>query len=302
MSKRDSIARYNIIIKKVRKYGATYQEIMNELDFESVIQDCDFRISKRTFQRDLEDIRVIYNIDIQYDYLSGMYGIIDNDQSELSQRILEAFDTFNALNISGRLSKNINFEPRKSKGTENLNGLLHAIENNLQVSFTHQKFSDIEPSKRNVNPYAIKEFGNRWYLMGVDLKDNLIKSFAFDRLSDLNISRTKFHRDRNFDVNEHYKHCFGIVSPNDKKPQKVELAFKPHQAKYIKSLPLHASQQIVYDNENETVFSLNIVLTEDFIMEILSHGNRVKVLKPHSLINQIKEHNKNSLAQYERSH
>jgi len=298
MSKRESIARYSIIIKKIGKYGATYKEIMNELELESEIQGYDYRISKRTFQRDLRDIRAIYHFDIQYDYSTGLYNFPKSDDSELSQRILEAFNTFNALNISGRLSQNINFEKRKPKGTENLNLLLGAIENNFQVSFSHKKFSDTSPSKRNVNPYAIKEFGNRWYLMAEDLKDNHIKSFAFDRINELRISRTKFQRNKNFDVNEHYKHCFGIVSPNGKKPVYVELSLKPHQAKYLKSLPLHESQRVVSDNENETVFSLNIVLTEDFIMEILSHGNRIKVLKPKALIDEIKAHYNSALSQY----
>jgi len=68
MSKRESIARYNLVIKKLRKHPASFAEISDYLSLESELQDYNFNVSKRTFQRDLEDIRSLYNIDIQFDF------------------------------------------------------------------------------------------------------------------------------------------------------------------------------------------------------------------------------------------
>ncbi len=164
MSKRETISRYNIIIKKLRRFPATYKEIMNELSLESEIQSYNFNISKRTFQRDIADIRAIYNIDIKYDFSRGWYYIDFDDRSEMQERILEAFDTFNAFNLTGRLSKYIHFEKRKPQGTENLYGILHAIKNRYRIIFTHQKYWEEQPTNRNVEPYALKEFKNRWYV------------------------------------------------------------------------------------------------------------------------------------------
>jgi len=298
MSKRESITRQNIIIKKLRKYPATFKEILNELEIESEISSYKFTVSKRTFQRDLEDIRSIYNIDIQYDAAKGGYFIDYDEDSALQERIFEAYDTFNALNLTDRLSQHIHFEKRKPQGTENLYGLLHAIKNRKQIKFTHQKYWDNNPTERLAEPYALKEFKNRWYVLANDLKDNRIKSFALDRLTNLEITNKSFVANQDFDVNQHYKNCFGIVSPNGKNPVNIELSIETNQAKYLKSLPLHETQRIVSENENETILSLNIVVTEDFIMEILSHGNRIKVLKPKSLINEVKSHYKSALSQY----
>ena len=91
-----------------------------------------------------------------------------------------------------------------------------------------------------------------------------------------------------FDVNLHYKYCFGIISPNGKDPEEIELSFSPYQGKYIKTLPLHDTQKILTDNEEELRISLDLVITKDLIMEILSHGENVKVIKPKSLIRDIK--------------
>ena len=298
MSKRDSIARYNLIIKKLRKQPADFEQISTYLSFESELQEYNFNVSKRTFQRDLDDIRSLYNIDIVYDFSRKVYFIDLEEQPELNERILEAFDTFNALNITDRLSNYIHFEKRRPQGTENLYGLLHAIKNKVQISFSYKKFWEDEMSQRTAEPYALKEFKNRWYVLANDLKDNKVKSFALDRLTELEITRKKFQLPIDFDVNEHYKYCFGIISPNEHQPQEVILSFDPFQGKYIKTLPLHESQVILKDHEEELLIKLTLFLTHDFLMEILSYGDNVKVIQPESLIEELKTSYENALKLY----
>ena len=298
MSKRESIARYNLIIKKLRKHPADFEKISAYLSLESELQEYNFNVSKRTFQRDLDDIRSLYNIDIVYDFSRKVYFIDLEEQPELNERILEAFDTFSALNITDRLSNYIHFEKRRPQGTENLYGLLHAIKNKVQISFSYKKFWEDEMSQRTAEPYALKEFKNRWYVLANDLKDNKVKSFALDRLTELEITRKKFQLPIDFDVNEHYKYCFGIISPNEHQPQEVILSFDPFQGKYIKTLPLHESQVILKDHEEELLIKLTLFLTHDFLMEILSYGDNVKVIQPESLIEDLKTSYENALKLY----
>lgn len=288
MSKRESISRYNLIIKKLRKNPATFKEIAEYLAFESELQEYNFNIGKRTFQRDLDDIRSIYNIDIQYDFSRKVYYIDFDEQPEVNERILEAFDTFNALNITDRLSNYIHFEKRKPQGTENLYGLLHSIRYRVQIKFTYQKYWEDELTQRQVEPYALKEFRSRWYVLANDLKDQKVKSFALDRLTALEITKKKFQMPNNFNVNEHFQYSFGIISPDGDKPQEVILSFTPFQGKYIKSLPLHESQQVLVDNNVEFRIKLTLFITHDFIMELLSYGANLRVLEPISLIEELK--------------
>ena len=298
MSQQEAVSRYYLIIKKLRKRPANFEEISDYLARESEFEEYKFNVSKRTFQRDIKDIRAIYKIDIVYDKSIAAYRIDSDDHPEATERILEAFDTFNALNITDRLSDHIHFEKRRPQGTENLYGLLHAIKNKLQIRFTYQKYWDEEVSNRTVEPYALKEFQNRWYVLANDLKDNKVKSFALDRLTDFEITKRKFQSPKDFNVNEHFKYCFGIISPNSQQPQEVILSFDPHEGKYIKSLPLHESQVILEDTEEEVLISLNLVITHDFLMEILSHGEYVKVIKPISLVNDVKNAYLKALSQY----
>jgi predicted DNA-binding transcriptional regulator YafY len=212
---------------------------------------------------------------------------------------MEAFDTFNALKIGENTSRYIHLEKRQPQGTEHLFGLLHSIKNNLQIHLNYQKYWEEDPTIRNVDPLALKEFKNRWYIIAKDLKDNKIKSFALDRLSDLEISKKHFQFPEDFNVNEYYKHCFGIISPEEgQQLQEVILSFDAFQGKYIKSLPLHESQEILADNDNELLIKLTVFVTFDFLMEILSHGEHVKVIQPENLIADLKSSFKKALKQY----
>lgn len=299
MSKRETIIRYSLIIQKLKKRPSTFAEIADYLALESEMQAYDFNISKRTFQRDMNDIRSLYNIDIAYDFSKKVYYIDSDEQPEANERILEAFDIFNALNLTDRLSTHIHFEKRKPQGTEHLYGILHAIKNQVQIKFVHQKYWEEESTNRTVEPYALKEFKNRWYVLSKDLGDERVKTFALDRITELEITKRKFHFPKDFDVNEYFRYCFGIINATDQQPEEVILSLNAFQGKYIKSMPLHETQQILIDDQDELRIKLKLFITHDFFMELLSYGDTLTVIKPQSLIDDLKATIKNIQSLYE---
>lgn len=299
MSKRESISRYSLIINKLRKYPATFEEIRNYLELESEIQGYNFNVSLRTFQRDLNDIRIIYKIDIRFNRTKQMYYIDFDEKNDVSERILEAFDTFNALNITDRISSYISFENRRPMGTENFHGLLHAIKNKKQIKFAYKRYWNEISTQRVAEPYALKEFKNRWYVLATDKKDNIVKTFALDRLTELEITKCDFTVQSGFDIENYFKYCFGIITPDaGEKPEDIILSFDPFQGKYIKSLPVHYTQQIIIDSESELRIKLKLFITHDLIMELLSYGDTLEVLKPQSLIEILKTSFTHTLSYY----
>lgn len=298
MSTTELLLRYIHIVNRVSKSPATFKEIDDYLTRQSAFQDYKFNISQRQFLRDLKKIGSILEIEIYYDPRQGVYLINEAEFSELSRRRLEAFDTFNALKIGDSTSRLIHFEKRRPQGTENLFGVLHSIKNNLQINFTYQKFWEEQSTERSVHPLALKEFKNRWYLLSKDVKDGAIKTFALDRLTTLDITSIKFTPSPDFDIEEQFRYCFGIISPTDEEPQEIILSFTPFQGKYIKSLPLHESQKILIDDKNELRIKLKLFVTHDLIMELLSFGDNMKVLQPDSLISHIRTAQKTAYQQY----
>jgi predicted DNA-binding transcriptional regulator YafY len=305
MSKRGYISRYLLILKKLKvKPYSTYEELQayieNQFDYLQM-QDDNLQIgfSKRTLQRDIKEIRNVFGIDIEYSKSQKGYFISQNENENMNfQRMMEAFDMFNSLNLAQDLTPFIHLEKRRPQGTDNLYGLLHAIKNRLQIKFTYQKFWEEELSQRIVEPYALKEFKNRWYIMAKDSKDNNIKSFALDRLTNLEITNQTYQYPDNYSIEQSYRYCFGIISPNDEEPQDIILSFDPFQGKYIKTLPLHDTQQVLVDNDVEMKIKLKLCLTHDLVMELLSFGDNMKVIEPKSLADQIKQAHEKAYRQY----
>ena len=299
MSKQESILRQRAIINKLTQRPSTFQEIQEYLKFQGEISTCDLFCSLRTFQRDVKAISKLYEIEIEFDKSRKVYQIIEDGREAHSERLMETFDLYNAIKVGNSYGRSLIFENRKALGTEHMHGLLHAIKNGSEVSFTYHKFYDDTVSRRNIQPAAIKEARNRWYLLGKDTKDGLFKSFGLDRIKHLEISRKTFENFENFDPEEEYRTSFGIINGTGENPQKVELSFTPREGRYIKSLPLHHSQKLVKETKEETIFSYYIIPTYDFKQEIMSYGDQVKVLKPASLKNDISATLRSALKAYE---
>lgn len=288
MSKKQFLKRYILIIGKLRKKPSSFNEIQRYLQLQSEIDGENYNVSIRTFQRDLQEIQSLYNIEISYNRSEEVYIITEDANEDRNERLIESFELFNALNVSDNLSRNIIFEKRRPLGTENLHGLLHTIKNKLQISYKYEKYwgDNTGAEQRTVWPLALKESRYRWYLIALDQKDNKIKSFGLDRISDLEIGKIKYDYPEIEKVDNLFKYSFGVT--NDPGiPKKIVLSLSPEQGRYIKSLPLHSSQKEIISNEKEYRISLMLHPTYDFIMEILSLGREVKVIEPESLRKEI---------------
>ena len=287
MSKREYIFRYLLIIQKLRDSKvASFEEINDYLTQTSSFEENQLAISKRTFQRDLNEISSIFNVVIKCNR-DNKYYIEEEFNDDANLRMLESFNVFNLLKYAGDNSKFILLEKRRSQGTEHFYGLLHAIQNYFIIHFNYQKFWENEITQRSVDPYALKEFKGRWYIVANDRKDNIIKTFGLDRISNFEITQKHFKHEISFNANDYFKNCFGILTDPDNEPEEVILSFEPVQGKYIKSFPLHESQTILTDNINELRIKLKIYLTHDFLMELLSHGATLEIIAPKKLKDNI---------------
>ena len=298
MSKRTAIACYQLIIQRLRKQPASFKELNDYLERESDIQGEDLTLTLRTFQRYVAEIRSLYHIDIEFDFTRKVYSIVDDQMNELSGRMLEAFDIFNVLNVRDNLEQFIYFEKRKAKGSEHFYGMLYAIRNKLQLELVHQKFEHDEPTIRIVNPFGLKEFKGRWYLLATLDSNVLVKSFGLDRVLDFTVKKSKIAHDLKVPIKELYADCFGIINPLDVQPQKIILSFTAEQGKYIQTYPLHSSQKVLIDTHGEFRIELVLKITSDLISELLSFGEAMVVLSPAILKKQMKSILKETLDQH----
>lgn len=183
-------------------------------------------------------------------------------------------------------TKNIFLDNRKAKGTNNFNGIIHAIQKKLIITFNHNSFWSNEIKKRKCVPIAIKEAQSRWYLFAYDLLENDFKTYGLERMDDLTITPDFYRNYPPVNVEEYFRNAYGIVI--SEQITKIVLEFDNSQINYIQSLPFHHSQKIV--KEDKKFFKVELLMhpTYDLRMEILKYGALCEVKEPIDLRNQIK--------------
>jgi predicted DNA-binding transcriptional regulator YafY len=207
--------------------------------------------SKRTFRRDKAEILSLYGLDIKYSGGDRRYYLSEQESAQLGDRIIEAYNIANVLKLPEAISGQILFEKRRPKGTEHFNSLLQAIREQQVVRYTYHAYAESAVTERTVHPYALKEFKGRWYLLASEGREGPTKSFGLDRITDLEITKQTFKIPKGFNPEEKYRDCFGITGPNSEAPGRIVLSFEPLAGRYIKSFPLHHSQELLVDNQEE---------------------------------------------------
>lgn len=285
MSKVSYIQRYLLIIRLIRsnRYISMDKLITSvENDIINYANPDSIGTSERTIKRDLREIRNHFGISIEYSKANNGYYIPeDEDQQSDIERILEPFDLLSSIYAQGKLPSFVLPEKRKSKGTEHLHPLIHAIKNSYVVEFVYIKFNNTPSRIRTVEPYALKEFKGRWYLLAVETGGNAeIRTWGLDRIQNLNVTSRRFSKNIDLNVEKEFKYSFGIYSNKDKPVEEVVLSFAPKGGKYNDAFPLHESQETLIDNDREFRIRLNVKITYDFIMELLSQSEDIDVIAP----------------------
>lgn len=291
------IRRINHIVQFLRmrkEKGASFEEIVNYIQ-----EKDDTLLTKRTFQRDKEDIEEAFDIKIAYNRDRNIYYIAENE-TDAEENIFDNLLLVEAYRECKNREDIMIFEQRKPRGLYHLDGLIYAIRNKKIISFEYTSFWNGTKSRKSVKPFVLKEFEHRWYLLGKEYspgKETEMKIFGLDRMTDLEISATSFKRE-NFNAHELFANSYGIVLPHEE-PQEIVLSFDAQQGKYIKTLPLHHSQKVLSETDTETLISVFLVPTYDFWQKILSFGWRVRVVSPSSFAEIIRNEHLKAVEKYQ---
>jgi predicted DNA-binding transcriptional regulator YafY len=289
-----------LIIEKIYSIPApSFEEIDDHLTRNG------FEYSRRTIERDIENIRYEFGIEIVYNRTDNCY-YIDKEKSiniETFNRFLEIAGVADMLTEGFGKKKNIlNFisfesESTQPKGTEFLKPILSAISNNQEIRFTHENFQRGTFKNITLKPYLLKEYQDRWYVVGTVGKKSTVRTYGLDRMSEFKETGVGFIPDENFEPKELFENVIGLVY-TDNDITEVMLSFTPDQGKYIKTLPLHHSQVVIDDNEKECIVKYEIIPNLEFKQRILMYASSVKVLEPEWFAEEVRVELKNAAKQY----
>jgi predicted DNA-binding transcriptional regulator YafY len=250
-------------------------------------------ISERTFYRLIDKLFVIYGIKITFDYKIGGY-FIDEKESSNTESFLSHIEilataelfTSNFEEKSNPLSL-IEFETKAITATiPNFKNVLEAIQKNVSISFKHYSFYHLKEQEYTLKPYFLKQYQNRWYVVGETEKG--YRTFGIDRIENISLGTKKF-KPKTEEAKNRFSNVIGL-NYVDHKLETIKLAFNISQKPYIVSLPLHHSQkEINTEIEGSFDIELRIHPNFEFSQQILKYGSLVKVLEPEWLMDEIKE-------------
>lgn len=317
---KNALLRYRIIDRCLTNPNRRFPDTAYLL--ERINEQLPSPVSESMLNKDLRDMKDHYDAPIKFDrsrkgyyYTQEGFSIrefpltheeieaLDYSTALLQQlKGTRMFDQFeNAINkvIEGyRISKVIGKpetqilqveEPVRTGGTEWLETILKAIVEKTVIQLHYQPYGR-PAGQYHFSPYLLKQYRNRWYLVGYAHQKNNVLVFALDRITGINATKEKFHSDPSFSPEEFFKYSFGITQLHHAKPERVVLSFNAAEAPYIISQPLHHSQRtLTEENADPYVIELNVYLTAELKMAILSFGKDVQVMEPESLRNELAE-------------
>ncbi|WP_026951136.1 helix-turn-helix transcriptional regulator [Algoriphagus mannitolivorans] len=290
MSKLTSLYRQLEIIKLAKKGPFDWNQLESHLDKKS--GDLNLSISKRTLNRDLKEIEQLFGLIISFDFKSAQYQLNHEESSENHLELLESFETIQAFGRAHKLTGKVFFEPRTARGTEYLKPILEAIENQEAIQIIYEKYWLWELETRVLRPIALKEYLNRWYVMAWNEKDEL-RFFGLDRIKSLESLLGKVSLPSAPDLESRFMETIGIINDPTEPVETVILTFTEFKGRYIQSMPLHPTQQILINGGTILQISLRVKINYELISVILSHGDEVKVEYPERLKEIVKEKAKN---------
>lgn len=240
-------------------------------------------IPERTFHKWRIAVEELFGLDIVNEG-RGDYRYYIENADELSNGNLRSW-LFNTLSVSTLLQANLGMKERIlleeiPEGKEYLPVIIEAMKNNVQLIMTYQSYWRDEEHTFEVEPYCLKLFRQRWYLVARSAYYNKVLIYALDRVRQLQATEVRFTYPKDFQPDEYFDGCFGIIAGDGTKVETVRLKASAGQANYLRSLPLHHSQEETERNDAFSIFTLRIRPTFDFIQELLRQGEGVEVLSP----------------------
>ncbi|MCP9611616.1 helix-turn-helix transcriptional regulator [Coprobacter tertius] len=256
-------------------------------------------IPLRTFHNHREAIQDLFDININCDKSTYEYYIEDADEftkGGVRNWLLNTFAVSDLINESHRVRDRIIFENIPS-GQRFLAPLIEAIRDNQVLRLTYRGYNRSVPSEYEIEPYFLKIFKQRWYLIARTPRYEGLRVYALDRMIALTAIGKRFVFPAGFSPAAYMYDYFGIVQ-DESHPVTILVKAYDGQDNYLRDLPLHHSQEEVEQRENYTLFRYRLKPTYDFCQEILSFGYRLEVVSPENLRLRIKEMLEQTMARY----
>ena len=254
-------------------------------------------IPLRTFHEQRKGIKEMFGVEIVCDRSHGNVYYVKNpevlDKQKVAKWLLhkysipQGFATFNSMKDRVLLEE-------IPLGTAFLNSIIEAMQKNVELQVDYQRYENEQEEYNlqefHIQPYALKVFNRRWYLLGYIKEKRALRTIALDRILDLKILSTSFELPEDFDARKYFSNVVGIFVNKDLPITEVKIRAYGIQTEYLRSTPLHKSQSEGKSKYGEFAeFTYRLCVTPEFVSQLLAMGEKVEVLEPEVLRKEMKK-------------
>jgi hypothetical protein len=247
---------------------------------------------RQTFNRHRKAIQDMLGINIECRTRGGYRYYIKDKESlknnSFKSWMLDSLSINNILMDSGSLKERLLMEHIPA-GKEYFQAIINAMKVNHKIKITYHKFGSAEPYSIVVEPYAIKVFKQRWYLLAKNYKREAPTVYALDRMEAVEELAEHFTYPADFSIRMFFHNSYGVMFDPNLSAQRIVVRAYPPFTHYLRTLPLHHSQTELTDTPEYADFEFYLCPTFDFKQELLAQGKDVEVLKPASLREEMKQ-------------
>lgn len=244
-------------------------------------------------KEELTAIAFAANVLKQYSHV-GLFSTFSEAVEKLSDKVelhLKENDTTALGNV-------ISFEKSTTDGgSRYINDILQHIRQQTTIAIEYHSFSSNSVKTHTIHPYFLKEYRNRWYVIGYHETYKQLRTLALERMKSIQPDYATKYRASSFDIQAYYQDAIGVSITQDK-PQKIVFELSPREYQYIQSQPIHPSQRCVGQTGDKVTVELTVILNYELKSTLLSLGSNIKVLEPIELQSFLEEEAKQVLKHY----
>ena len=284
------INKYIWLVETIYKAKRITFEEINEKWIDNDLSE-GVELALRTFHKWRIAVEEMFGLIIECDRKGGYRYYIANAEELKSGGIRNWL--LNTISVSNLLIDNQHMKDRIlleeiPSGQEYLSDIIEAMKKGQCINITYQSYWRDESNTFVVEPYCVKLFKQRWYIVARSHYYNKLMIYSLDRILHLEVLDDEgFKIADSFDPAEYFEEYYGVIIDDDFTAEKVKLKVSAGQANYLRSLPLHHSQQEIETTEEYSIFELKLRPTYDFQQEILRNGDDIEVLEPLWFRNEI---------------
>ncbi len=259
-------------------------------------------LPRTTFNRHKDAIEDIFGLYIECDFRDHFKYYIGNahvlEEDSIQNWMLSTLLVNNIISENKSVHNRIVLESIPSNG-EYLQTVIDAMKKNTMVRFTYHKYSSTETTDNIVEPYLVKLFHRRWYMICRYPETSQFRTFSFDRMLNLESSDIHFKMDKKFEAIEYFEDCFGIVKDDETPVERVVVRAYEKERYYLRDLPLHPTQRLINRGDGFVDYECKLKPTLDFMGYLLSRGSFVKVIAPQWVADKVKQMHMDATKRYE---